>query len=129
MSEEQLNLIREAYAAFRRRDIAGILARLHPEIEIYQSETLPWGGRYRGQAQVQEYFHKIDEQLDTAVQPEEIFEAGDHVVVLGRTQGRARSSGQPFAVRIVHLWTFRAGQVVRFEAYIDTPAMLQALGA
>jgi ketosteroid isomerase-like protein len=100
---EQLDLIRQAYQAFARRDVPAILARLHPDIEIYQSEALPWGGTYRGQAQAQDYFRKIGEHLETVVEPEEFFEAGDHAVVLGRTQGRARSTGRTFAVRIVHL--------------------------
>jgi uncharacterized protein len=28
----------------------------------------------------------------------------------------------------VHVWELREGKVVRFNAYIDTPAMLEALG-
>jgi ketosteroid isomerase-like protein len=32
-------------------------------------------------------------------------------------------------VAIVHVWTVRDGRVSRFEAYIETPAMLAALAA
>jgi ketosteroid isomerase-like protein len=39
------------------------------------------------------------------------------------------ASGASFDVDEVHILTVRDRRVVRFEAHIDTPAMLAALGA
>ena len=39
------------------------------------------------------------------------------------------ANGAPFDVQEMHLLTVRDGRVVRFEAHIDTPAMLEALQA
>ena len=47
----------------------------------------------------------------------------------GRTAGTVNATGAAFDVDELHLLTVRDGRVVRFEAYIDTPAMLAALGA
>jgi ketosteroid isomerase-like protein len=48
-------------------------------------------------------------------------------VQTGRTRGTVVANGAAFDVPEVHVWERRAGKVVRFEAYIDTPAMLEAL--
>jgi uncharacterized protein len=37
------------------------------------------------------------------------------------------ANGAPFDVAEAHVWELRNGKVVRFRAYIDTPAMLEAL--
>ena len=46
----------------------------------------------------------------------------------GKTAGTVNATGAAFDVDELHLLTVRDGKVVRFEAYIDTPAMLAALG-
>jgi ketosteroid isomerase-like protein len=58
---------------------------------------------------------------------ERFVEAGDQIVQIGRTRGQARATGRTFDVPEVHVWTMRHGKVVRFEAYVDHPAMLAAL--
>ena len=64
-----------------------------------------------------------------AVAQDVIFEAGDHVVQRGRTQGTVRATGVAFDIPEVHVWTLRDGKVAAAEFYIDTPAMLAALEA
>ena len=44
----------------------------------------------------------------------------------GDTRG---ARGAAFDVAIAHVWTVRDGRVSRFEAYIDTPAMREALSS
>ena len=56
-----------------------------------------------------------------------VYAAGDTVVQIGRTAGTVNATGASFDVQEVHLLTVRDGKVVRFEAHIDTPAMLEAL--
>jgi hypothetical protein len=48
-------------------------------------------------------------------------------VQVGRTRGTVRANGAAFDVPEVHVWTVAGGRVRRFEAYLDTPAMLAAL--
>jgi ketosteroid isomerase-like protein len=63
------------------------------------------------------------------VDPEEFVEAGDRGAVIGRSRGLVRASGRTFDVRVVHVRTARGGKLARLDAYVDTPAMLQALEA
>jgi len=122
-----LGLVREIYDAFTRRDPAAVFAQLHPDVEFHQTELLPWGGHYRGHDGVREFFARLLGAIDSAVTVERFIDAGDHVAVVGRTRGHTRNGGVPFDVAIVHVWTVRDARISRFEAYIDTPAMLAAL--
>jgi len=127
VSAAALEVVREIYDAFARRDGAAVLARLHADVEFRQTELLPWGGHCRGHDAVREFFDRLRTAIDSAVAVERFIEAGDHVAVVGRTRGHTRSGGVPFDVAIVHVWTVRDARISRFEAYIDTPAMLAAL--
>ncbi len=50
------------------------------------------------------------------------------MVQIGRTRGRVRATGNEFDVPETHVWTVEDGRVTRFESYIDTPKMREALG-
>jgi uncharacterized protein len=129
VSAAGLALVREMYDAFGRRDGAAILARLHDDVEFRQTPLLPWGGEYRGPAGARAFFTRLRESIDSAVTIERFIDAGDHVVAVGRTRGHVVGSGAPFDVAIAHVWTVRGDRIARFEAYIDTPPMHEALGA
>ncbi|BDI30217.1 hypothetical protein CCAX7_22680 [Capsulimonas corticalis] len=129
MSIDNTEVIRQGYDAHARRDFAAIFATLHPEVEFVQTDLVPWGGSHHGHEGVREFFGKLNARIETQVVPEEYVEAGEQVAVLGHIQGKVRATGHEFTLRIVHIWTVRDGLVTRFEAYIDTPAMLRALAA
>jgi ketosteroid isomerase-like protein len=123
-----IELIRSLYDAFARNDQEFIAAAMDPEVEFHQTEQLPWGGLYKGFPHgVQPFFTKLKSQVDSHVEMERCWEAGDAVVVVGRTRGQARASGKFFDLPAVVIWRIRNGRIVRFEPFIDTPAMLEAL--
>jgi uncharacterized protein len=122
-----LDVVRGAYKAFERGDLPAVFATLAPDVEVYQSSEVPWGGLYRGHVQVQEFFIRLAAAVDSKVGVERFVEAGDQIVQIGRTRGQARATGKTFDVPEVHVWTMRHGKVARFEAYVDHPAMLAAL--
>lgn len=123
-----IDVVRRVYDAFDRQDLAGVLAHCHPEIEVCQRQALPWGGVYRGHAGVRQFFGALVAHIDTRVEIDRLFAAGDTVVEVGTTRGRARASGRAFAVDETHLWTVRDGCIVRMEALVDEAAMQAALG-
>ncbi|HEX8845659.1 MAG TPA: nuclear transport factor 2 family protein [Pyrinomonadaceae bacterium] len=127
MTTEHEELVRKIYDAYARRDVAAALSRFSPEVEFVQTDLLPWGGRYQGIEGVQASLGKLLAHIDSLVEVEEMISAGDHVVAIARTRGTARASGASFDIRAVHVWTVADGSILRFEAYIDTPAMLSAL--
>lgn len=58
----------------------------------------------------------------------EIIEAGDQVVVIADQRANAKHSGLEVEMRIVQVWTFRAGLVARMEMYPGRAEALRAVG-
>jgi ketosteroid isomerase-like protein len=129
MSLENQQLVEQIYRRMQERDFAVIPQCFDPEIEIYQSDVLPWGGRYRGFQGVANFFSRILENISSRVDTERFIDAGDCIVQVGHTRGTANRTGCPFDVPEVHLWKVRHGKITSFEAYIDMTAMMIALDA
>jgi uncharacterized protein len=129
MADENIVAIRRVYDAMKSRDANAMQELFADDITLRQSPQLPWGGEYEGIDGAFTFFLKLVEHIDSQVTTESLFAAGDHVVQQGRTRGTARASGASFDVAEVHVWELRDGKVVGFQAYIDTPAMLDALRA
>jgi ketosteroid isomerase-like protein len=127
VSTASLTLVRDVYDAFARRDLSAVLARLHPDVEIRQTELVPWGRDYRGHEAAREVFGRVVGAIDSTVTVERFIDAGDHVATVGRTRGRTRAGDVAFDLAVVHVWTVRDARLARLEVYIDTPAMQEAL--
>lgn len=125
--EQNLETLRSAYDAYANKDIESFLALLDDEFEFRQSELVPWGGSYRGREGMIEFLGTITAHVDSGVEVEEMVEAGEHVVAIGRSHGTVKSSGRPFDVRAVHVWKLRNGKLSSLDVYLDTPAMVEAL--
>jgi ketosteroid isomerase-like protein len=123
----QTQVVRDLYAAFERRDVGAVLRGFDGDIEVYQSEALPWGGTYRGTMAAGTFFQRLAASVDATVTAEDFFDAGNTVVAIARTRGRVRSNDVRFDLRSVHVWTIREGKAVGIQFYLDTPAMLAAL--
>jgi ketosteroid isomerase-like protein len=122
-------LVERLYQAFDALDLEAIAEIIDPEVDIHQSDELPWGGDFHGHEGLAQFFGRLRETITSRVTTQVVFAAGDDVVQIGRTAGTVNASGAAFDVDEMHLFTVRDGRVVRFEARIDTPAMLQALGS
>lgn len=129
MPQGNVAVVRGVYDAFARGDAEAIFGLAHPEVEVFQSSRLPWGGQYRGHEGLGEFLTKLTGAVESEVEPERLIDDEEgHVVQTGRTRGRVRATGKPFDVPETHVWTVEDGKVVRFESYIDTPKMREALG-
>ncbi len=130
MSQQDVETMRSAYAAFNRGDIAAVLNVFDPNIEWHE----PGGGRaprgtfHGGQTVAQDVFSTIPENFDEfRADPEQFIDAGDHVVVVGHFHGRAKS-GQELNVPYVHVWPMRNGKPVRFHNYVEAEPWATAWG-
>jgi len=124
---EGAKIVASVYEAFQRGDVQALSRLLDPRIQARQTPLLPWGGAYQGFQGMMRHVTKLLEHLDWRVEVDEYVEAGDHVIAIGASRGTIRASGKRFDVRLIHVWSLKDGKVVRFESYIDTPKMLQAL--
>jgi ketosteroid isomerase-like protein len=127
MANAAVTVIEQLYEAFRTRDMPKIMGLVRGDVRIAQTDLLPWGGRYDGLMGLQTFFAKLTQAITSEVTIERLIDAGDCVVAIGRTHGTVNANGAAFDVPFAHVWTLNEGRVAAFDAYIDTPAMLEAL--
>jgi ketosteroid isomerase-like protein len=120
-------VISEAYEAFARQDIPGVLAAFDPGIAWHSPDTVPFGGTFKGHDEVVGFFSALpDTYQELDVKPRQFVEQGDTVVVIGDLVGKAANGS--FDVPFAHVWTFQDGKATDFFEYFDTVKMNQAIG-
>jgi ketosteroid isomerase-like protein len=135
MSEAQnTQVVKDAYAAFQRGDIAAILNMLDDNVEwqgvIGTEGVLPQAGVRRGRASVADFFQHVAETTDfTSFEPKEFVAQGDQVVAVGSYTARMKPSGQPVSSSWVMLFTVRNGKVLRFREFTDSAQLVRAYTA
>jgi uncharacterized protein len=129
VSTEAVAIVRAIYDAINAGDAAAIVAHLLPDIRIEQTPALPWGGTFEGLAGFAQFSKTLRRHIESRVAVERMFEAGEDVLVIGRTIGHSKANGAPFDVAIAHVLTLREGRVTQVRYFIETPAMLAALSA
>jgi ketosteroid isomerase-like protein len=65
---------------------------------------------------------------DFTVEVEQLFDAGDQVVVFLTSQGRGRISGIEVSRKLAQVCTVRDGQVIKIVGYDDRAQALEAVG-
>ena len=97
MSErENVQVVREMFAALGRGDIPGVLDRLSDDIEwrIAGPSELPYAGLHRGRDEVAKFFQTFGQAAEFEVfEPQEYFSQGDKVVVPGHERQRVKATG------------------------------------
>lgn len=81
MSKENVTIVQNAYDTFNRGDIQAVFGALDPEVEFYQSEEVPWGGRYHGHKEVGAFLQKLKSSIESKFDADQFVDSGDHVVV------------------------------------------------
>lgn len=127
MYRKPMQTIQELYEAFARRDLPKVFSLLSSDIEIVQSEELPWGGLYRGHDGAREFFARLGSHINSTLDIERLIDAEEHVVAIGWTHGTVNATGASYRVPIAHVWHVRDSMVIQAQFLIDNPTMLEAL--
>ena len=129
MNSSPLEIVKLGYERYAARDFAGVFELLADDIVVWQTDELPWGGEHHGHDGARKFFTTLAQYTAATPEPIAFVPAGKHVAVYGKLKGDAIATRKPIDLDIVHLWQVEAGKINRFEAFIDTPAMLAALGS
>jgi len=126
--QENVQIVKDSYAAFGRGDIQGLLALFAEDIEwIAPGEGLPRAGTYRGQAAVADLLQKLSETVEfSSFEPREFVAEGDRVLVAGFESGRLKATNRTFEGHWVMAFTVRKGRVTNVQEYNDTLALARA---
>lgn len=132
MSDQQnLEIVRRGYEAFGRGDIEGLVSLMADDVTWITPgpSDLPTAGQRRGHDQVREFFRTVDELLQFDLfDPHTFIVQGDRVVVLGNDALKLKSSGEALQEAWAHAFTLKDGKIVAFQEYLDTAALVAAMG-
>ncbi len=131
---EQTNsaVVRQAYEAFGRGDIPGVLDLLTDDVvwTLQGPSPIPFAGTHRGREGIAEFFSLVAEALEfEQFEPREFVAQGDTVVVLGYERSLAKATGRPLEQEWAHVYTLRDGKIATGRFFEDTAAEVVAFGA
>ena len=131
MSQENVEIVRNAFDAFARGDTEGLLQLADEEVVITQPVELPGATRQqRGHSGVMEAFAIWPEQWDDyRIESVRVLaDPADQVVVSINQSGRGKQSGIAVEMDFTLLFTLREEKVTRWQLFVDEAQALEAAG-
>jgi uncharacterized protein len=130
MSQENVEVVRQAFRAYEREGVVGILPFCDAEIEWRNLPNSPIAGVFQGHEGVLEWQRLIDEGLgELHFEPQQFIEAPDNrVVVVSRVRTAGRGSGLEIEVPFVHVVSIAEGKATAVRMYSDVEDALEAAG-
>ena len=127
MSQENVEIVRAAYAAWNSGDVDDLRELLHPDAIMRMPEGWPEPGPFVGREAVMRLFEQWRETFDTYVtELIDIIEAADRVVVRQVWHGVGRGPEAHLESTIV--FTLREGKISYAEQFWDHAKVLETLG-
>jgi len=122
-------IIQAHYAASDRKDIAGMMTHISPEVRWTEMAGFPCAGTWVGPEQVIDNVFAVlgSAWEDYRFTLERLIDGGDRIVGVGDYRGTYRATGKPLHARVVHVWRLQDQQVVAFEQFTDTLLVAQAM--
>jgi ketosteroid isomerase-like protein len=122
-------VVRRQYLASAAGNLEALRATLAPDVEWTEMAGFPLGGTYRTPEGVTA---NVMEKLaidwdDWTVHDDTYVVDGENVVVLARYTAANKATGKPINVRAAHHFVVRGGQIVRFEQFVDTARVREAM--
>jgi ketosteroid isomerase-like protein len=129
MSQENVEIVRRAFAAYSSGGPEALANFWDPEIEVEVPPGLAEAGTYRGREAVLAWMSEWSEAWERIeYTPEEIVGNGDTVVVTLLYDGVGRGSGLRIEGRFWYLNRLRDGMIVYVRLYGDRNKALEAAG-
>ncbi len=114
------DLIQQAYDAFARGDVQGIIDVLADDVDWSVPESLPQGGSFQGKDGAGPFFQNLGQTYDgLELQVDDLVDGGDNVVGVGTARGKLRDAGHDVEYGFAHVFTVDGGKVTRFREYAD----------
>ena len=122
--------VKAAWDAFQSGNVEGVLEAYADDArwDGWNAKDLPGGGRFEGKEEIGRMLsHWGPENFEQfSATPDEFHEDGDTVIVLGHSEGKAKSGGE-FKAPFVHVNRVRDGKVTEVLALTDTAVLRDAI--
>jgi ketosteroid isomerase-like protein len=130
MSQENVEKLQAALAAFNRRDKPAWLALSDPGLENIPPSDWPESDPVRGPEPVWEFLVRAQDVWESSpFEYVEVIDAGEDTVVADiRAEVRGKASGAAVAWSYWQVCTFRDGKLLLMEWFVDRAEALEAVG-
>jgi hypothetical protein len=126
--QENVQLVKNGFAAFNRGDIPGLVALMSDDVEWHSPGAgLPLSGTHRGHNGVSNFFRTLARELDIQdFQPREFIGEGDRVLVIGWERAKVKATNRTVELDWIMSFTVRNGKITQYRQYTDTQAIANA---
>ena len=126
MAQENVELHRQAFGAFNRRDWSAFVAMMDADV-VGMPLAAAIDGAYLGHDGVRRWWASIfDTFPDFTVAVVDVRDLGDTTIAQVRTRGHGRGAGAPFEMTLWMLATWRHGKVLRWASHESEADALDA---
>jgi ketosteroid isomerase-like protein len=125
------DVVRRQYLASAAGDLEALRATLADDVEWTEMAGFPLAGTYRTPEGVtSSVMEKLGADWDDWTAHDDTYVVdGENVVILARYTARNKATGKDIDVRVAHHFTVRGGAIVRFEQFVDTAKVRDAMPA
>jgi ketosteroid isomerase-like protein len=129
MGAGNVDIVRRGFAALNSGDVDAVIAQMDPSVVWFPTPDFLDVGPFRGHDGVRDLINLIVGAFDEYVlEPEELIDGGDTVVVPVHQTGRGKGSGLAVDARYILVFTMRDGRTTRVDSYYDRGEALAAAG-
>jgi ketosteroid isomerase-like protein len=129
MARDSKDLVEEGVAALNRRDVEGMLATLHPDVQLEPLRAVHDGTVYRGHQGLIDWLDDMQEDWEyqhVATGSVRALDSG-HVLLEAVLHVRYRETGVEMAAPGAWLCEFREGAIARIRFFGDTESAIEAV--
>ena len=128
MSQENVELARQMIACVNRGDDEGLAALMADDVKCFPGAGQP-ESPFQGREQFLQYARSWTDAFDKyAVESSQYVDAGEYVVISGRTVARGRESGVELSSDDAWVVRCRKGQAIEYREYETRQEALDAVG-
>ncbi len=130
MSQEDVEVVRRSFDAFRRGDFEAWFEFASEDLKVYPNPAEPDANeRYEGRDGLLEYLaHWYSGWDDYAVEAERFAEAGGWVLLEAREVGTAEQTGMRIEQTYTHAFKVNALKILEWRQFSDKDDALRAVG-
>ena len=125
MDDPEIELIKNAYAAFAGGDIDGAVAGLSEDVVWIEPDEFPNGGRHDGRDAVRDYLQKSRAMWTDLQSTVDVRRIGDRVVAIHSVSG-TMADGTHHENSVGDVYVVRGGVVTAMTAYMTPSEALAA---
>ncbi|WP_327303690.1 nuclear transport factor 2 family protein [Streptomyces sp. NBC_01298] len=125
------DVVRRQYIASANGDLEALRATLADDVEWTEMAGFPLAGTYRTPGGVTSaVMEQLAKDWDSWTAHDDTYVVdGENVVVLARYTATNKATGKDIDVRVAHHFIVRGGRIVRFEQFVDTAKVRDAMKA